>query len=97
MECRLLGKLFSDYRVGDKDCGWSDLFWFRTFPEEGSDWSPRLAIFGDMGNVNAVSLPYLQAESQSGMYDVILHVGDFAYDMFNVNLQVIKNRTFSQV
>lgn len=50
-----------------------------------------------MGNVNAVSLPYLQAESQSGMYDVILHVGDFAYDMFNVNLQVIKNRTFSQV
>lgn len=37
-----------------------------------------------MGNINAVSLPKLQKEAQSGMYDVILHVGDFAYDMNNV-------------
>ena len=38
-----------------------------------------------MGNINAVSLPKLQKEAQSGMYDVILHVGDFAYDMNNVS------------
>ena len=38
-----------------------------------------------MGNKNAVSLPKLQLETQSGMYDMILHVGDFAYDMFNVS------------
>ena len=38
-----------------------------------------------MGNVNAVSLPRLQRETQSGMYDMILHVGDFAYDMNDDN------------
>ena len=43
-----------------------------------------MALYGDMGNVNAVSLPTLQKEAQSGRYDLILHVGDFAYDMYNV-------------
>ena len=38
-----------------------------------------------MGNINAVSLPRLQRETQSGMYDMILHIGDFAYDMFDVS------------
>ena len=38
-----------------------------------------------MGNINAVSLPRLQRETQSGMYDMILHVGDFAYDMNDDN------------
>lgn len=60
--------------------GWSSEFWFET-PPAGSDWSPTLAIFGDMGNENAQSLAYLQEEAQRGIYDAILHVGDFAYDM----------------
>lgn len=34
------------------------------------------------------SLPYLQEETQRGMYDVILHVGDFAYDMHNQDAKV---------
>ena len=38
-----------------------------------------------MGNKNAVSLPALQRDTQSGMYDMILHVGDFAYDMHTVS------------
>ena len=75
--------LFSDYRVGS-DCGWSDLFWFKTYPSVTESWSPRFAIYGDMGNKNAVSLPALQRETQSGTYDMILHIGDFAYDMHNV-------------
>lgn len=37
-----------------------------------------------MGNYNAISLPALQMEAQMGMYDAILHVGDFAYDMDTV-------------
>ena len=49
-----------------------------------SEWSPRVALFGDMGNVNAQSLGRLQREAQAGMYDLILHVGDFAYDMDTV-------------
>ena len=38
-----------------------------------------------MGNKNAVSLPALQRDTQSGMYDMILHVGDFAYNMNDVS------------
>lgn len=47
-----------------------------------------MAIYGDMGVVNAVTLPALQRETQLGMYDAILHVGDFAYDMCNENGEV---------
>ncbi|XP_044731584.1 acid phosphatase type 7 isoform X1 [Chrysoperla carnea] len=67
------------YHVGS-DLGWSPKFWFKTVPNE-NNWSPHLAIYGDMGNVNAKSLAYLQEETQRGLYDAILHVGDFAYDM----------------
>lgn len=68
------------YRVGSPNYGWSDLFWFKTYPK-GQDWSSRLAIYGDLGNVNGVSLPQLQEDTQQGLYDMIIHVGDFAYDM----------------
>ena len=51
---------------------------------EGSDWSPRLAIYGDLGYDNAQSVPRLRADIDKGMYDAILHVGDFAYDMHDV-------------
>jgi hypothetical protein len=43
-----------------------------------------------MGNENAVSLGRLQEETQSGMYDVLIHNGDFAYDMENVNFRLFK-------
>ncbi len=66
------------------ELGWSDLFSFRTLPR-GSDWKPRFAVYGDMGNENAQSLPRLQREVQADMYDMILHVGDMAYDMNKVS------------
>ena len=80
---------FSDYTVGSA-CGWSDIFWFNTYPAPSEKWSPSFAVYGDMGNKNAVSLPALQRDTQSGMYDMILHVGDFAYDMNNVSMHLIK-------
>ena len=46
--------------------------WFTTM-QDGSDWSPRLVLFGDMGKVNAQSLPRLQREVD--MYDAVLHIG----------------------
>ena len=64
--------------------GWSDLFWFKTLAWADPNWKPRFAVFGDMGNANAQSLPRLQQETQKGMYDMILHIGDFAYDMDTV-------------
>ncbi len=50
----------------------------------GTNWSPRFAVFGDMGNTNAQSLTRLQEDTMNGYYDAILHVGDFAYNMDNV-------------
>ena len=38
-------------------------------------------MFGDMGNDNAVSLPWIQREVGDGVYDAVIHVGDMAYDM----------------
>ncbi|CAH3974751.1 unnamed protein product [Pieris brassicae] len=67
--------------------GWSELFSFKT-PPEGEKWVLRAAIYGDMGNKNAHSLSYLQDEAQRGHFDVILHVGDFAYDMDTDNALV---------
>ncbi|XP_054727487.1 acid phosphatase type 7 isoform X3 [Anastrepha obliqua] len=67
------------YHCGGK-LGWSPRFEFRTVPT-GDDWSPTVALYGDMGNENAQSLARLQQDTQSGMYDAIIHVGDFAYDM----------------
>ncbi|KAF5277847.1 hypothetical protein FQR65_LT15910 [Abscondita terminalis] len=67
------------YHVGS-DLGWSDEFWFRT-PPVVETWQPSLAIFGDLGFENAQSLARLQKDTHAGMYDAILHVGDFAYDM----------------
>lgn len=62
--------------------GWSEVFWFRTL-NDTQDWAPRLAVYGDLGNINAKSLPFLQEETQNDRFDAILHVGDFAYDMFD--------------
>lgn len=71
------------YRVGSS-LGWSDVLEMKTIPV-GISWSPRIALFGDMGNENAVSLPFLQREVGEGLYDAVIHVGDMAYDMAEEN------------
>lgn len=38
-----------------------------------------MAVFGDLGSVNAKSLSYLQEETQMGHFDGILHVGEFNF------------------
>ena len=62
------------YHVGGP-MGWSDVYFFVTYPH-GTSWSPRIALFGDMGNENAQSLARLQKDTQRGMYDAIFHVGE---------------------
>ena len=67
------------YRCGNDIGGWSNLFRFNTVPL--NNWSPKLAVYGDMGVTNAKSLPYLQQIAQDKKIDAVLHVGDFAYNM----------------
>ena len=69
----------SVYRCGS-ELGWSDIFHF-TAMKSGNNWSPKFAVYGDLGSENPQSLPRLQKEVQKGLYDAILHVGDFGYDL----------------
>lgn len=66
--------------------GWSATYHFKTMPE-GEDWSPSLAVFGDLGSENAQSLPRLKSDSAMGMYDAILHVGEFC-SLLNVIIAI---------
>ncbi|KAI8432459.1 hypothetical protein MSG28_004851 [Choristoneura fumiferana] len=87
MNKRASGKatVFKDgaYHAGS-EYGWSELFFFHV-PPQGTQWPVRAAIYGDMGNKNARSLSYLQDETERGNFDLILHVGDFAYNMHDDN------------
>ncbi|CAJ0582446.1 unnamed protein product, partial [Mesorhabditis spiculigera] len=67
------------YHVGSS-FGWSSIYEF-TGLKERSDGGYRMAVFGDMGNQNARSLGKIQELVQRGELDMILHVGDMAYDM----------------
>ena len=62
------------YHCGSED-GWSALYFFTTM-KDGQDWSPRFAVYGDMGNENGQSIPRLQKDVEKGLYDAILHVGE---------------------
>lgn len=61
------------YHCGSEE-GWSDVLVF-TALNDSSGFSPRFALYGDLGNENPQSLARLQKETQLGMYDVILHIG----------------------
>jgi hypothetical protein len=61
------------------------VFSFKTHPEIGTTWSPRIAFVGDMGSENAASLPFLQKEVLQDTLNMVIHVGDFAYDLDDVS------------
>ncbi|XP_037933616.1 acid phosphatase type 7 isoform X1 [Teleopsis dalmanni] len=83
-----------EYHCGGS-LGWSAKFEFRTVPQ-GENWSPSIVLFGDMGNENAQSLARLQQETQRGMYDAVIHIGDFAYDM-NTNNALVGDEFMRQI
>ena len=72
---------FLVYYVGS-ELGYSSTFYFKTEPD---DFKPQVAIFGDLGYKGAVSVPYLQNEVHNNTLDMIIHAGDFAYDLDDVS------------
>ena len=66
--------LLADYHVGST-YGWSQIFRF-TAMKAGTDWSPKLLVFGDMGNENAKALGRIQEEAEKGLVDAVMHVGN---------------------
>lgn len=78
----LPGQIYK-YHVGS-NYGWSSIFFFRAMRTD-LRWSPKFLVYGDMGNVNAQSLPRVQEEILAGNVDFIIHSGDFAYNMDTYN------------
>ncbi|PVD25439.1 hypothetical protein C0Q70_13095 [Pomacea canaliculata] len=74
-------------KPGESYEGWSKQFNFRAM-KDGSDWSPKMMVYGDMGSRNDRALPYLQHNAHTGHFDAVLHVGDFAYDMHDDDARV---------
>ncbi|XP_054169250.1 acid phosphatase type 7-like isoform X2 [Oppia nitens] len=75
------------YHCGSDTGGWSSVYWFSAM-KSGTNWSPKFAVIGDLGNVNGISVPYIQKAISKGQYDAVLHIGDFAYDMDSDNARV---------
>lgn len=59
----------------------SEIFHFKTM-KEGTDWSPTIIMFGDMGTRGlAPSLRILNRVAHNESADAVIHTGDFAYDL----------------
>lgn len=77
------------YRVGDPVSGWSAVFSFVAKRAGGAAGDPmRFVVYGDMGDANAQSMASVATEVVEGRVDAIVHVGDFAYDLFTSNATV---------
>ena len=74
------------YRVGVEGA-WSEAFAFRTQPAS-EQWTPRVAVFGDMGLTNARALEFLLADPFADRIDSVLHIGEVAYDLADENSTV---------
>jgi len=71
------------YRVWN-DTQWGTPYGF-TAVRHPKDGVLRYTVYGDFGLTNAVSFPSLVKEAEMGVSDIIVHVGDFAYDMWRFN------------
>ena len=58
----------------------SNYFNFK-IPSENREDTTNLIAFGDLGYSNDISVDDLTQEINTGMYDAILHIGDFAYNL----------------
>ena len=76
------------FRVGVPLDGWSAVSSFRA-SRASSDISPsapmRLLLFGDLGWTNAQALSYLQDEAAASYFDAVIDLGDYAYDLPNMD------------
>ena len=76
------------YRVGAPLDGWSAIASFRASRsrESVSESAPlALLLFGDMGWTNAQALSYLQDEAAAAHVDLLMCLGDYSYDLPNMD------------
>uniref|UniRef100_A0A914DI15 Purple acid phosphatase n=1 Tax=Acrobeloides nanus TaxID=290746 RepID=A0A914DI15_9BILA len=68
------------YQVGSTE-GWSSTWNFTTFPS-GNNFPYTIAIFGDLGMTDGASYPFLKQGAANNQFDIVFHIGDFAYNLF---------------
>jgi len=74
------------YQVGDPKYELSEVFDFISAPStEDMNLPLRFGIWGDMGFENAQILSSVLKEVENDNFDMILHVGDFGYDLHSDN------------
>uniref|UniRef100_A0AC34FX18 Purple acid phosphatase n=1 Tax=Panagrolaimus sp. ES5 TaxID=591445 RepID=A0AC34FX18_9BILA len=72
------------YKVGSGDGMSKKIYQFQSFPK-GNNFSLRVCAFGDLGYLNGTSIPYLIQAAERGDFDMIIHIGDIAYDLHTDN------------
>jgi 3',5'-cyclic AMP phosphodiesterase CpdA len=72
-----------------KEAACSSSYSFRTVHHD-SAWEPEVLVFGDLGHNGGelvhklfTALPAIEAEVSQGNVDMVIHLGDFAYDLHN--------------
>ncbi|KAK0428331.1 hypothetical protein QR680_010739 [Steinernema hermaphroditum] len=70
------------YSVGSANGAFSKVFKFKTFPQ--GEFPIKICIYGDLGIQNGQFNDIIHGKEQ-GYYDMIIHVGDLAYDLFTEN------------
>jgi len=73
-------------QVGSSQHGFSDTFKFTSAPDAttvAAQFPLRFGVWGDMGVSNAQILASVKSEVAHDNFDMILHVGDLAYDLHN--------------
>jgi len=59
--------------------------YYFTTAKQNYNWSPKFTVYGDFGVENPQSLPSLIQETKKGVTDVVVHLGDLAYDDWRDN------------
>ncbi|VDM98482.1 unnamed protein product [Thelazia callipaeda] len=67
------------YHVGS-EYGWSSIYQFKAL-QKRENGGFIFAVYGDLGSVNARSLGKIQQQAQRSLIDVVLHIGDIAYNL----------------
>ena len=73
------------YVCGSVKFGWSNLYKFTTMNDFKNNTYPKLIFYGDLGDTNSVSLASIQEYTEHNVVDAILHIGDFAYNLYDDN------------
>ncbi|GIY44057.1 uncharacterized protein CDAR_64111, partial [Caerostris darwini] len=75
------------YRCGD-GVHFSEVFSFRTL-RKGTEWRPRVLIFGDLGFKDGASTPLLIEEARNGSVDLVLHNGQSSQHLFAFSVTAV--------